>query len=65
MDHSAPFFIALLAFTAPLTAQEKGWEMFDSSEQGQTSQKSDAQAIYENLLKLIDAWNSRDIDEYL
>ena len=65
MHRSIPFLIAFLASSLPLQAQDKGWEMFDPSKQGQTSQKSDAQAVYENLLKLIDTWNSRDIDGYL
>jgi hypothetical protein len=65
MHRSVSFLIAFLAFITPLYAQKKGWEMFDSSKPGQTPQESNAHVIYKRLLKLIDDWNSHDIDGYL
>jgi hypothetical protein len=45
-------------------AQEKdGWQ-FDSLGAKTTPDKPDAQIIYELLLKMLDAWNSHDLDRY-
>src|SRR5262245_49674904 len=65
MHRSTQFLVVFLAFAIPLQAEEKGWEMFDSSKRDRTSQPSDAQVIYEDLLKLLEAWNADNIDRYL
>jgi hypothetical protein len=58
--------MAFLACTAlPLRAQENGWEMFDSPKPSQTSGISEPQVIYENLIHLIEAWNTHNLDEFL
>jgi uncharacterized protein (TIGR02246 family) len=63
-------FIRILAaaaflFCSPVTGQEqRGWE-FDSA-QGKTNvSKSDAQQVYEVLLKMLDRWNAHDIEGHL
>jgi hypothetical protein len=46
-------------------AQEKnGWQ-FDSLGTSSSVAKSDAQQIYEVLLKMLDRWNAHDIEGYL
>jgi hypothetical protein len=56
---------AAVSFCLPVAGQEqKGWE-FDSA-QGKTNvSKSDAQQVYELLLKMLDRWNAHDIEGHL
>jgi len=58
---------ALLAlyFCLPVMAQEyQGWQ-FDSLHVHSSVLKSDAQQIYEVLLKMLDRWNAHDIEGHL
>ena len=58
---------ALLALSLclPVMAQEyQGWQL-DSLHVHSSVLKSDAQQIYEVLLKMLDRWNAHDIDGYL
>jgi hypothetical protein len=55
----------LLSLCLPLMAQEqKGW-IFDSLGTNPNATKSDAQQVYELLLKMLDRWNSHDIEGHL
>jgi hypothetical protein len=65
MHRLALLIFAFLVLAAPLRAQEKSWEMFDSSVPKPAPVKSAAQEIYETLLKIIDRWNQHDIEGYL
>ena len=57
--------VILIGLCLAARAQEKqGWQ-FDSLNAKTTSEKSDAQVIYELLLGMLDAWNSHDIERYL
>jgi beta-aspartyl-peptidase (threonine type) len=54
-----------LCFCLSVTAQEQsGWQ-FDSLGTHPVTSKSDAQQIYETLLKMLDRWNAHDLDGYL
>jgi hypothetical protein len=54
-----------LSFCLPVKAQEiSGWQ-FDSLRGDLTVSKSDAQQIYEVLLKMLDRWNAHDIGGHL
>ena len=63
-------FIKTLAISAlssclPVTAQEQnGWQ-FDSLGSKSDSTRSDAQRVYEVLLKMLDRWNAHDIEGHL
>jgi uncharacterized protein (TIGR02246 family) len=63
-------FLRILAISAflfcwPVIGQEqKGWE-FDSAQSGANVSKSDAQQVYEVLLKMLDRWNAHDIEGHL
>ena len=63
-------FIKTLAISAlfsclPVMAQEQnGWQ-FDSLGSKSDSTRSDAQRVYEVLLKMLDRWNAHDIDGHL
>jgi uncharacterized protein (TIGR02246 family) len=49
----------------PVMAQEQsGWQ-FDSLGANSSATKSDAQQVYEVLLKMLDRWNAHDIEGYL
>jgi uncharacterized protein (TIGR02246 family) len=49
----------------PVIAQEqRGWQ-FDSLHASSTASKSDAQQVYEVLLKMLDRWNAHDIEGHL
>jgi hypothetical protein len=49
----------------PAIAQEgNGWQ-FDSLGLNTTSPESDAQQVYDVLLKMLDRWNAHDIEGYL
>jgi hypothetical protein len=53
--------LSALSFCLPVKAQEiSGWQ-FDSFRGDLTVSKSDAQQIYEVLLKMLDRWNAHDI----
>ena len=54
-----------LCFCLPVMAQEtNGWQ-FDSLGTSSSVAKSDAQQIYEVLLKMLDRWNAHDIEGHL
>ena len=46
------------------TQDQNGWQ-FDSLRADSTVSKTDAQQIYEVLLKMLDRWNAHDIEGYL
>ena len=57
--------ILLLCFCLPVMAQEqRGW-IFDSLGPNPSAAKSDAQQVYEALLKMLDRWNAHDIEGHL
>ena len=56
---------AFLVLAAPLRAQEKSWQMFDSSVPKPAPVKSDAQEIYETVQKIFDCWNKHDAEGVL
>ena len=57
--------ISALPFCLPVMAQEQnGWQ-FDSLRANLSVSKSNAQQVYEVLLKMLDCWNARDIDGHL
>ncbi|MBV9105538.1 MAG: hypothetical protein JO313_05890, partial [Verrucomicrobia bacterium] len=57
--------ISALSFCLPVIAQdENGWQ-FDSLRANSIVSKSDAQQVYEVLLKMLDRWNAHDIEGYL
>jgi uncharacterized protein (TIGR02246 family) len=57
--------ISALSSCLPVMAQEKnGWQ-FDSLGTSSSVAKSDAQQVYEVLLKMLDRWNAHDIEGYL
>ena len=47
-----------------MAQDQNGWQ-FDSLRADSTVSKTDAQQIYEVLLKMFDRWNARDIEGYL
>ena len=54
-----------LSFCLPVMAQEyQGWQL-DSLRVHASVLKSDAQQIYEVLLKMLDRWNAHDIEGHL
>ena len=57
--------ISALSFCLPVMAQEhNGWQ-FDSLRANSSVSKSDAQQVYEVLLKMLDRWNAHDIEGHL
>src|SRR5271165_6332621 len=57
--------ISALPFCLPVMAQEQnGWQ-FDSLRTNSSVSKSDAQQVYEVLLKMLDCWNAHDIEGHL
>ena len=68
MDYRTLVRVAqILIFCAclPVIAQEKnGWQ-FDSLGANPGGGKSDAQQVYEVLLKMLDRWNAHDIEGHL
>jgi len=57
--------VAALPLCLPAMAQDQnGWH-FDSLRADSTISQSDAQNIYEILLKMLDRWNAHDIEGYL
>lgn len=59
--------LILLAFgfCRPVVSQEtNGWQ-FDSLSAQQSTEKSDTQAIYEVLLRMLDRWNAHDLEGHL
>ena len=57
--------ISALSFCLPVMAQEQnGWQ-FDSLRANSSVSKSDAQQVYEVLLKMLDRWNAHDIEGHL
>jgi uncharacterized protein (TIGR02246 family) len=55
---------ALLFCTPVLAQQQNGWQ-FDSLRANSSVSKSDAQQVYEVLLKMLDRWNAHDIEGHL
>ena len=57
--------IFLFCSCLPVMAQERnGWQ-FDSLGANSSATKSDAQQVYEVLLKMLDRWNAHDIEGHL
>ena len=56
--------ISALSFCLPVRAQEEGGWQFDSHRSNPVF-KPDAQQIYKVLLKMLDRWNSHDIEGHL
>jgi hypothetical protein len=57
--------ISALSSCLPVMAQEQnGWQ-FDSLGSKSDSTRSDAQRVYEVLLKMLDRWNAHDIEGHL
>jgi uncharacterized protein (TIGR02246 family) len=57
--------ISALSFCLPVMAHEQnGWQ-FDSLGANSSGSKSDAQQVYEVLLKMLDRWNAHDIEGHL
>jgi uncharacterized protein (TIGR02246 family) len=57
--------ILALSLCLPAMAQDQnGWQ-FDSLRADSTVSKTDAQQIYEVLLKMLDRWNAHDLEGYL
>ena len=57
--------ISALSFCLPVMAQENnGWQ-FDSLRANSSVSKSDAQQVYEVLLKMLDRWNAHDVEGHL
>jgi uncharacterized protein (TIGR02246 family) len=57
--------LSLVSFCLPARAQDKsGWQ-FDSLRTNQSGSKTDAQQIYDLMLKMLDRWNAHDIEGYL
>ena len=46
-------------------AQEQNGRIFDSLGANRSASKSDAQQVYEVLLKMLDRWNAHDIEGHL
>jgi hypothetical protein len=59
-----PAISALLFCTPALAQEQKGWQ-FDSLRANSNVAKSDAQQVYEVLLKMLDRWNAHDIEGHL
>jgi hypothetical protein len=58
--------LMLLVFCSlPGMAEEQGGWVFDSLDSLQGAAKSDAQQVYEALLKMLDRWNAHDIEGHL
>jgi uncharacterized protein (TIGR02246 family) len=57
--------ISALSFSLPAMAQEQnGWQ-FDSLQAKSAVSKSDAQLVYEVLLRMLDRWNAHDLEAHL
>jgi uncharacterized protein (TIGR02246 family) len=57
--------VAVFSFCLPVIGQEQsGWE-YDSAQGQANVSKSDAQQVYELLLKMLDRWNAHDIEGHL
>jgi uncharacterized protein (TIGR02246 family) len=57
--------VAVFSFCLPVIGQEQsGWE-YDSAQGKANVSKSDAQQVYELLLKMLDRWNAHDIEGHL
>jgi uncharacterized protein (TIGR02246 family) len=57
--------ISALSFTLPVTAQERTAWQFDSLGANSTVSKTESQKVYEVLLKMLDRWNTHDIEGYM
>jgi hypothetical protein len=57
--------LSALSCCLPVRAQDiSGWQ-FDSLSANTTAPKSDAQLVYEVLLKMLDRWNAHDVEGHL
>jgi uncharacterized protein (TIGR02246 family) len=57
--------VAVFSFCLPVIGQEQSaWE-YDSAQGQANVSKSDAQQVYELLLKMLDRWNAHDIEGHL
>ena len=61
------FVLAIWALSVclPATAQERNVWQFDSNRADSSVFKSDAQQVYEVLLKMLDRWNAHDLEGHL
>src|SRR6202047_3573260 len=57
--------IATLSSCFPVMAEERYGRQFDSLVANPSVSKSDAQQVYEVLLKMLDRWNAHDIEGHL
>jgi uncharacterized protein (TIGR02246 family) len=57
--------ISALSFCLPAMAQEVNQWQIHARGAGASDSKSDAQRVYEVLLKMLDQWNAHDLDGYL
>jgi uncharacterized protein (TIGR02246 family) len=57
--------ISALSFSLPVMAQEQNRWQFDSLRANSSVSKTDAQQVYEVLLKMLDRWNAHDIEGHL
>ena len=63
LSRIAPIFV--LCFCLPMMAQEQNGWVFDSLGPERSATRSDAQQVYEVLLKMLDRWNAHDIEGHL
>ncbi len=59
------FLIILSSTSLPAVAVDEGSWLFDSLTPQPAGTKSDGELIYEVLLKMLDRWNSHDLEGYL
>jgi uncharacterized protein (TIGR02246 family) len=57
--------VAVFSFCLPVIGQEQGGWEYDSAQGKANVSKSDAQQVYELLLKMLDRWNAHDIEGHL
>jgi hypothetical protein len=63
--HIASVLLLAYAMCQPMSAQQtNGWQ-FDSLDARQSNGKTDTQAIYEVLLRMLDRWNAHDLNGHL
>jgi uncharacterized protein (TIGR02246 family) len=54
-----------LCFSSPTMAEDHGGWQFDSLTASPSASTTDAQQVYEVLLKMLDRWNAHDIEGHL
>ena len=63
LSRIVPIFVLCLCL--PMMAQEQNGWVFDSLGRERSAPRSDAQQVYEVLLKMLDRWNAHDIEGHL